>query len=382
MKSSCESIESNISAIESAIDSLSPSENPSSASNLSQNPARAKIYGIACRVKYLVDTPENIWGCLDESMLLEASGRYLRAKEVHGLVTACGGADLDVMSRFPLLKHQWEIVESFKTQISQKSRERLTDQDLMVGSYADALAAAATIDDLNPEQVLGLFLESRRLWILQKLAGLVTDRDSSSSSSILCDVMRIIRASLGQVGELFLMALNEMPLFYKLVLGSPPGTQLFGGIPNPEEEVRLWKSHREKLESAMVLLKPEIVAVSCSSWLTSCCDEIFGQMANKKRLVDSIESGDELASVQKRVRETLDGREGLEQSLEQWLMSVFGSDIESPWNQIRGLILKERKDILEDRLEQAFVRRMKEIVESGFNDLKKEISKKMILHHT
>lgn len=248
------------------------------------------------------------------------------------------------------------------------------DRDLTVGSYADALSAVATIDDLNAEQVLGLFLDSRRLLISQKLAGLVTDPDSSSSSSasVLCDVMRIIRASLGQVGELFLLALNEMPLFYKLVLGAPPGTQLFGGIPNPEEEVRLWKSHMEKLESVMVLLEQEFVAKSCSSWLTNCCEEIFGEMANEKRLVDSIRSGDELASAQKLVREALDGRDGLEQSLEQWLRSVFGSDIESPWNQIRGLLLKEGKDILEDRLEEAFVRRMKEIVDSGFNDLKKD----------
>lgn len=376
MKSSCESIESNLSAIESAVDSLSSSENPSLSSNL--NSARVKIYGIACRVKYLVDTPESIWGCLDESMLLEASGRYLRAKEVHGLVAAASGvADLDVLAKFPLLKHQWQIVESFKAQISQKSRERLMDRDLTVGSYADALSAVATIDDLNSEQVLTLFLDSRRSWISQKLASLVTDNGSSSSSSsalVLCDVMRIIRASLGQVGELFLQALNDMPLFYKLVLGSPPGTQLFGGIPNPEEEVRLWKSHMEKLESVMVLLEKEYVAKSCSSWLMGCCEEIFGEMANGKRLVDSIRSGEELASAQKLVREALDGRDGLEQSLEQWLRSVFGSDIESPWNQIGGLLLKEGKDILEDRLEEAFVRRMKEIVDSGFNNLTQDIN--------
>ena len=35
--------------------------------------ARTRIYGIACRVKYLVDSPENIWGCHDESMFIESA---------------------------------------------------------------------------------------------------------------------------------------------------------------------------------------------------------------------------------------------------------------------------------------------------------------------
>ncbi|KAG1368830.1 conserved oligomeric Golgi complex subunit 1 [Cocos nucifera] len=373
MKSSCDAISSNLTAIDAALLSLSTSAANPETPKIAHDPARARVYGIASRVKYLVDTPENIWGCLDESMLLEASGRYLRAKTVHGLVT--GGSDADALAKFPLLRHQWQIVESFKAQISQRSRERLMDRGLTVAAYADALSAAATIDDLNPKQVLGLFLDSRRSWISQKLDGVQVD-SYESLSSVLCDVVRTIRTSLGQVGELFVLALNEMPLFYKIVLGSPPGTQLFGGIPNPEEEVRLWKSHREKLESAMVLLESEFIAQTCSSWLKSCCDEIFGQLANGKHLMDAIGSGEGLGCVEKMVREALDGREGLDESLEQWLRSVFGSEIESPWNQIREHILRVGKDILEDRLEVAFLKRMKEIVHSEFDNLSRDINMK------
>ncbi|XP_008796616.2 conserved oligomeric Golgi complex subunit 1-like [Phoenix dactylifera] len=371
MQSSCDAISSNFTAIDAALRSLSTSTGNPENPKLAHNPARARVYGIASRVKYLVDTPENIWGCLDESMLLEASGRYLRAKTVHGLVT--GGGDANALAMFPLLGHQWQIVESFKAQISQRSGERLMDRGLSVSAYADSLSAAATIDDLNPKQVLGLFLDSRRSWISQKLDGAHVDSDESFSS-VLCDVGRTIRASVGQVGELFVLALNEMPLFYKTVLGSPPGTQLFGGIPNPEEEVSMWKSHREKLESAMVLLEPEFIAQTCSSWLKSCCDEIFGQLANGKHLVDAIGSGEGLGSVEKLVWKALDGREGLEESLEQWLRSVFGSEIESPWNQIREHILKDGKDTLEDRLEAAFLKRMKEIVHSEFENLSRDIN--------
>ncbi|XP_042424582.1 conserved oligomeric Golgi complex subunit 1-like [Zingiber officinale] len=367
--SSCESIDSNLAAVEAALRSLSVPSAPE-APTLASNPARTRVYGISARIKYLVDTPENIWGCLDESMLLEASGRYLRAHEVYGLLI--NTADRELLAKFPLLRHQWEIVEGFRAQISQRTRERLTDQGLTIAAYADALAAAATIDDLEPKQVLGLFLDSRRSWISQKLAGGILDSDFSSS--LLCDVVRTIRSSLGQVGELFLQALNEMPLFYKMVLGSLPGTQLFGAIPHPEDEVRLWKSHREKLEAAIVLLEPDFIADTCSSWLRNCCEEIFGRCPNGKCITDAIASGEGLAAAEKMVRYTLDDREGLEESLEHWLKSVFGSDIESPWNQISGLILKNRKDILEDRLEEAFTGRMKEIMNLEFANLNIDIN--------
>ncbi|KAJ8646016.1 hypothetical protein MRB53_007764 [Persea americana] len=368
MKSSSESISSNISAVDAAIRSLSLSQTP----NLRFDAARAPIYAAATRVKYLVDTPENIWGCLDESMLLEAAGRYLRAKVVHGTINSSG--DRDVMSRFPLLGHQWQIVESFRAQISQRSRERLVEQGLGAGAYADALAAVATVDELTPAQVLALFLDSRRTWISQALG----NPSSGSVPSLFCDVVKIIQLSLGQVGELFLQVFNDLPLFYKIILGSPPGTQLFGGIFNPDEEVRIWKSHRERLEAAMVMLEPDFIAGSCLDWLKRCGEEIGGKI-NGRYLIDALESGEELALSEKLIRDVLDGREALAGSLE-WLRSVFGSEIESPWNRVRELVLKDDRDLWDEIFEGAFVKRMKDIVDLGLKDLSKAINVRDAVH--
>ncbi|OUZ99293.1 hypothetical protein BVC80_717g12 [Macleaya cordata] len=367
MKSSCESISANISMIDEFIRSLSTTDITSQTPKLSPNPARVSVYGIASRVKYLVDTPENIWGCLDESMFLEASGRYIRAKVVQGLVSS-SDTDRDFLANFPLLQHQWQIVESFKGQISQRSRERLMDCGLSIGAYADALAAVAVIDELSPEQVLGLFLDSRKSWISQKLGTCASANcDSGSVISVFCEVVKIIQVSLAQVGELFLRALNDMPLFYKIILGSPPGSQLFGGLPNPEEEVRQWKLHREKLESVMLMLDKEFIAQTCSNWLRICGEETVSKI-NGRYLIDIINSGEELASAEKLIRESLDSRKVLEGSLE-WLRSVFGSEIESPWNRLRELVLKDDEDLWDGIFENAFIRRMKEIIDSGFKDL-------------
>jgi len=153
MKSSCTAISANITAVHDRIRSLSQSESQSRTKLHSQS--RAWTYGIACRVKYLVDTPENIWGCLDEGMFLEAASRYSRAKHVHHrLFLDSDEGKVKILASFPLLQHQWQIVESFRAQISQRSRDRLLDRGLRIDAYADALAAVAVIDEFQPEKVM------------------------------------------------------------------------------------------------------------------------------------------------------------------------------------------------------------------------------------
>ncbi|CAN4086838.1 unnamed protein product [Withania somnifera] len=370
MKSSCESISANIAAIHHGIlHSLSSTVADSPKSVGSSDPAKARIYGIACRVKYLVDTPENIWGCLDESMFLESSARYARAKHVHHSLNRNKDYK-SVLSKFPLLQHQWQMVESFKFQISQKSRERLLDQTLGLGikAYADALAAVAVIDELDPKQVLTLFLDSRKLCISQKLNA-CSNVNATSSDVILvyCEALKIIQVTVGQVGQLFLHVLNDMPLFYKTVLGSPPASQLFGGIPNPDEEVRLWNSFRDDLESQMVMLGRDFVSKACYDWFRNCGKEIMN-MINGKYLIDVISSGKELASAEALIRETMENKQVLEGSLE-WLKSVFGSEIELPWKRTRELVLGGDSDLWDEIFEDAFVRRMKAIIDKGFDEL-------------
>ncbi|KAF2292031.1 hypothetical protein GH714_000250 [Hevea brasiliensis] len=384
MKSSCESISSNIASIQTNIRSLSASPVSETPKFTNSNPARLRIYGIACRVKYLVDTPENIWGCLDESMFLEAAGRYIRARHVHFNLMLSNNANADscaewdhtkILSIFPLLQHQWQIVESFKAQISQRSRERLLDPGLDIGAYADALAAVAVIDELDPKQVLGLFLDARKSWILQKLATFGGNDNNAATGevvvSVFCEVLKIIQVSVAQVGELFLRVLNDMPLFYKVILCSPPASQLFGGIPNPDGEVRLWKLFRERLESAMVTLNKQYIARTCMTWLRDSGGEVVSNM-NGKYLIDAIATGGELSLAEKLIRETMDSKQVLQCSLD-WLKSVFGSEIELPWSRIRELVLEDDSDLWDEIFEDAFVKRMKDIISSAFEDLAKGI---------
>lgn len=54
------------------------------------------------RVKYIVDTPEVIWGSLDSSRFLDAARRYLRAEQV-GEALMCGMSTCQVCHASPSL---------------------------------------------------------------------------------------------------------------------------------------------------------------------------------------------------------------------------------------------------------------------------------------
>ncbi|KAI3899753.1 hypothetical protein MKW92_009983, partial [Papaver armeniacum] len=194
-------------------------------------------------------------------MFLEAAGRNIRAKLVHDLA----------------------IVESLKGRV--KSRERLMDCDLGICAYADALSAVSVIDELGPEEVLGLFLESRKSWVSMKLGGL------GAVISIFCDIVKIIHS-----------LLNDVPLFYKTILGSLPGSQLFGGLPRRSLNLLCWY------------------------WINTCGEETVNKV-NGRHLIDS--TGD---------------RKVLEGSLE-WLKSIFVYEIESLWNRIHELLLGNDEDL-------------------------------------
>ncbi|XP_071690431.1 conserved oligomeric Golgi complex subunit 1 [Rutidosis leptorrhynchoides] len=367
MTSSCHSISNNISSIHHGIIHSLTYNSSNNSNSVSSNPARARIYGIACRVKYIVDTPENIWGCLDECMFVDAAARYIRAKLVYDGLSNDSDSK-NVLYKFPLLQHQWQIVESFKGQISQRSREKLLlDQTvgLEISAYADALAAVAVIDELNPAQVLKLLLESRRACVSQKLGS--CKEVSEDVIMVFCEVLKVIQVSVAHIGELFLQVLSDMPLFYKTVLDSPPVSQLFGGIPNPDEEVRSWKSSREKLESVMVMLDRDFIAKGCLDFLKSCGKEIVNKV-NGRYLIDAIESGQQLAAAEKLIRETMEGKDVLAGSLE-WLKSVFGSEIEMPWSRTRELVLGNDDDLWDEIFEEAFASRMKAIIHYGFDKM-------------
>jgi hypothetical protein len=74
------------------------------------------ITAVGGRIKYLVDTPETLWGCLDSGSFLAAAHRFLRASLVYEALQ--GGDAASAMRQFPLVRTQWPLVAKFRSESS------------------------------------------------------------------------------------------------------------------------------------------------------------------------------------------------------------------------------------------------------------------------
>eukprot|EP00850_Spirogloea_muscicola_P023300 SM000345S12841 [mRNA] locus=s345:28798:34711:+ [translate_table: standard] len=339
------------------------------------------LYGLGSRVKYLVDTPEKIWGCLDEHMYLEAAERYLRAREVHSLLAlAEKGEQKDMLAAFPLLRHQWLLVEPFRNQIAQASRDRLQEMHLTVQEYAVALSAAAIIDELKSDQVLSLFLDSRRSWLRPHIYGSMkpgVTPDAHLVGDVFCRLTALVQSSLCHAGELFLEVLTgQTPALFQTILTTAPGSQLFGGIPNPDKEAQLWRGHRDLLESDMTALSGKAITEACQAWLQSLAQNVS---VEGRQLLKHLRSVQDLASAETVVREEMSKCGALAGSLD-WLSAAFGSRPDAPWDRVCELLLKEPLDLWKLLFESIFLERAKEVVDDGFSSLtiKEQVSQILV----
>ncbi|XP_024514890.1 conserved oligomeric Golgi complex subunit 1 [Selaginella moellendorffii] len=375
----CHRVMENLSGMAQGLDRLKESIKISSSSSSlaavavasisSSGSSREDLYGVGSRVKYLVDTPEKIWGCLDEHMYLEGAERFLRARQVHGLLLSSGGGggggDSSAATNFSLLwHHQWPVIETFQGQISARSRERLQEPGFAASDYAVALAAIAIVEDLSSAQVFSLFVETRKSWLRSYLRTKVVITSSSSLQDrvlVLNKTVDMIQLTLCHIGQLFLEVSNgTSPLLFTTILTAPPSSQLFGGIYNPEKEVRAWKLHREKLEARMVPLSGEFVAQGSLSFLGVCAQELLD---DARPVLDGVSNGKDLAEMESSIRLHIEQQAALREGVE-WLKSAFGQTISSPWEFLSALLLNSSVNLWETLFESMFLRRIKAIVDS------------------
>ena len=144
------------------------------------------LYGAGTRVKFLVDTPEKIWGSLEARDRVGAARRFLAARDVLSVLRGASassvsredsspGATTGIVARaFPIVEQQAPLLESFRAQISRAARVGLADGVRLANhagsnanlalDVADALAALVAAEDLNAETALRVYLQTRRAW--------------------------------------------------------------------------------------------------------------------------------------------------------------------------------------------------------------------------
>mmetsp|Transcript_16154 Transcript_16154/g.45001 ORF Transcript_16154/g.45001 Transcript_16154/m.45001 type:complete len:1129 (-) Transcript_16154:189-3575(-) len=285
MSAACTSVLQNVERMQEAFDSLSHTVSASKGAAIKpeETSKRQELYAIGSRIKYLVDTPEEIWGCLDTQEYLEAAWRYLKTVEVHRVLTNPSGgySTSGLLHRFPLLRHQWPTVEKFRGQITDKVKHRLqTEPNLDVNEAAVALSAAASLEGLGSSQVLALFLGQRRAWLAHHLWSHGPTESSASGAAsdfvttVFQDVACSLQRSICEIGELFLRSPFEgtQPLLVTTICAEDDtmaGGLIFEGATGdgPSIEAAAWAELIKEIREKLGPLPPQQVEAATTAWL-------------------------------------------------------------------------------------------------------------------
>ena len=243
-------------------------------------PERA-VFAAGSRVKYLVDTPEKIWGALDEREYAEAARRYDAAQDVMTAAEASEPPHLtldEMVKKFPAFKQQRAVMDSMRAQIARAARKALESPKASHKTIASALAAVVAVEGLSSDRALALYLQTRRAWIRATLRrcgdGGGVDRVGGALARVLAEPARAVAAA----GSCFLGndGVNDEPsgpsgaaglMFAQLDVSRDEDASrvLFADLVDPKREIELWRTRVTRVnQSAMSHSR---VSRACEEWL-------------------------------------------------------------------------------------------------------------------
>eukprot|EP00959_Pyramimonas_sp_CCMP1952_P450816 9438719-Pyramimonas_sp.AAC.1 len=162
-----------------------------------------------------------------------ATERYLRASEVHEILTASPSEDQEnydhntsrtnfskLLSSFPLLSHHWPQVKAFKDQIIRLSGEGLRSEFSDAVQCAVCLSSIALIKEAPSTDLLRMFLDARMELVkefLERAKKLVTGTNVAGKSGwaitlgkALSEVVKVLQRTICEAAELFKVVVPGM----------------------------------------------------------------------------------------------------------------------------------------------------------------------------
>jgi len=168
---------------------------------------RRKKYFLGKQIKFLVDTPEQIWSSLENNNYLKAATLYLEAENVHSKLRKANDAySSKILASIPLLYRQWAIIMQFPPKILSSSKSYLLSNGLSDREYAGALCSIVLLEKASISTVFQQFLASRQTAIHNILTEILRNKSESSLSLVmshLSTVVDIVQSTLYNVRTLF-----------------------------------------------------------------------------------------------------------------------------------------------------------------------------------
>ena len=185
--------------IERALREMNESVDRSSEREIGEEDARrAAAVELGSRVKFLLDTPEKMWGLLEDCAYEEAAIRLMASVEMLDEMTRGKGRAEALYTTFPVARQQATALNSFKARVSKRSRAGLERSGLRVSEVVSALKALVMMENLSATQALTLLLQTRQAWVracLRDIAGSTVTQESFNKRlmALMADIKHVLQ---------------------------------------------------------------------------------------------------------------------------------------------------------------------------------------------
>ena len=238
------------------------------------------------RVKFLLDTPEKMWGLLEDSDYENAAVRLMAAQEMLGEMTSGRGDAEALYASFPVARQQAMVLNSFNVHVSKRARAGLERPTLRATDVASALKSLIVVEKLSRKRALLLLLQTRQARVracLRDIATATVTHDGLKKR--LTAVMVDVKSTLKVCFEVFA---GPQPLLDSSSTQSLTARDLFEGVFEPQVEwERFQAAFTERTSRKNENVNEGTIMDACLEWMDRLATDVsqrgvavFGRISN------------------------------------------------------------------------------------------------------
>ncbi|KAI8900022.1 hypothetical protein BC833DRAFT_583356 [Globomyces pollinis-pini] len=324
---------------------------------------KSALYPIAAQIRLLVITPEQIWNALESGNYLNAGRIFLIARLVFANLQSPENPQSSYLkSNFPVIKRQWEVVGTLKSQIVDKVTMAIQSATISKRELLEGLSTIGILENISVDNIFRVFLAQRQRAMIDRLAvGVSKDK----YVGILSQIVILLHTTFLEIIDLFFPTNNTSRFVEYLpsIVGidnikASSFVQLYSENSNMNLLVRYLpiaaKQFTPKLNGVAVLDKAKLIEFT-STWMTESKPLLNSHIL---KLLTHIDSANQLCQIAKelyRFIEKLNLQVSDRMSLIESSEALFGKRF-GIWNDIfHQSFLQQTKNIISDSMTKLFL---------------------------
>ena len=237
------------------------------------------------RVKFLLDTPEKMWGLLEDCEYEAAATRLIAAQETLAAMTSGRKSEEALYAAFPVARQQATVLGSFKAHVSARARAGLERSNLRTAEAASALKALMVVENIGSSRALALLLQARQARTRACLRDVAASASTNEAlkkrlAAIISDMKSILKMS-------FDIFAGSQPLIATSCTDSLTARDLFEGVFEPQAEWERFQANSKARASQLEILDEAAVRDTTVAWLDNMANDVsqrggavFGKISN------------------------------------------------------------------------------------------------------